>query len=325
VPAWRAAARARPPGRRDRPGGPGWRRGWRSPGLVLAQVAVGLGDLLRAGGAAVLFEAGFLLAGTVLPLALVYRWGRVFPGWVPLLAGRGVPRWLVLGPALGLGVGMTAYFGLAMVQLAVETVTGTWEQHAESYPLWFFWVAIPAYLVWGLGLGAAAGLPPRDPSPMPDLRPLIAEPPLPLRGPRAGEGRRPSRAACGVRHWGRTPSSRRSTASSVVAMLSDSAWSSGTDPGKRMFMATGRTAHRTCPDHRPPGPLGPGMAGRLVNKRPPRNPGRLTKWLALVTQGPPKTGALRAQITALCAAPGASTLQQVRRVKAILRMVIEDQ
>jgi hypothetical protein len=123
---------------------------------LLAQVAVGFGDLLRAGGTLLLFEAGFLLAGTVLPLALVYRWGRVFPGWVPLLAGRGVPRWLVLGPALGLGVGMTAYFGVAMVQLVVETLTGTWEQGAGSLPLWFYWVAMPAYLVWGLGLGAAA-------------------------------------------------------------------------------------------------------------------------------------------------------------------------
>ena len=123
---------------------------------VLAQVGVGFGDLARAGGSAVLFEAGFLLAGTVLPLALVYRWGQVFPGWVPLLAGRGVPRWLVLGPALGLGVGMTAYFGFSTVQFAIQTLTGTWEQHAGSYPLWFFWVALPAYLAWGLGLGAAA-------------------------------------------------------------------------------------------------------------------------------------------------------------------------
>lgn len=103
-----------------------------------------------------LFEAGFLLAGTVPPLALVYRWGRVFPGWVPLLAGRGVPRWLVLGPALGRGVGMTAYFGVSLVRLAVQTVTGTWEQGAGSDPAWFYWVAIPAYLAWGLGLGAAA-------------------------------------------------------------------------------------------------------------------------------------------------------------------------
>jgi hypothetical protein len=111
---------------------------------------------LRAGGTGLLFEAGFLLAGTVLPLALVYRWGRVFPGWVPLLAGRGVPRWLVLGPALGLGVGMTAYFGVTMVKLVAGTVTGTWEQSAGSLPLWFFWVAVPGYLAWGLGLGIAA-------------------------------------------------------------------------------------------------------------------------------------------------------------------------
>jgi hypothetical protein len=123
---------------------------------MLAQFVVGFGDLLRAGGPAMLFEAGFLLAGTVLPLALVYRWGRVFPAWVPLLAGRGVPRWLVLGPALTLGVGMTAYFGVTMVELTARTVTGTWEQGAGSYPLWFFWVAVPGYLVWGLGLGVAA-------------------------------------------------------------------------------------------------------------------------------------------------------------------------
>ena len=143
-----------------RPPGWAWLAAWVAVAgclvRVLAQIAVGFGDLLRAGGPGLLFEAGFLLAGTVLPLALVYRWGRVFPGWVPLLAGRGVPRWLVLGPALGLGVGMTAYFEVTMVNLTVQTVTGTWEQGAGSYPLWFFWVAVPAYLVWGLGLGAAA-------------------------------------------------------------------------------------------------------------------------------------------------------------------------
>jgi hypothetical protein len=51
---------------------------------------------------------------------------------------------------------MTAYFGVSMVRLAVQTVTGTWEQGAGSDPAWFYWVAIPAYLAWGLGLGAAA-------------------------------------------------------------------------------------------------------------------------------------------------------------------------
>ena len=127
---------------------------------LLAQLAVGFGDELRQAAATVLlFELGFMLAGTVLPLALVYRWGRVFPGWLPFLAGRGVPRWVLIGPALGLGVGMTAYFGLTVVQLAVQTLTGTgtWDQGDGSYPLWFFWIAVPAYLVWGVGL-AAAGL-----------------------------------------------------------------------------------------------------------------------------------------------------------------------
>ena len=122
---------------------------------LLAQFAVGIGSELLQGGTALLFELGFMLAGTVLPLALVYRWGRVFPGWLPMLAGRRVPRLLVLGPAMGLGAGMTAYFGLTLVLLAFETLTGTWDQGAGSDPLWFFWVAVPAYLVWGLGLGTA--------------------------------------------------------------------------------------------------------------------------------------------------------------------------
>lgn len=122
---------------------------------VLAQVAVGFGDLADAVGTLLLFEAGFMLAGTVLPLALVYRWGRVFPRWLPLLAGRRVPRWLVLGPALGLGTGMSAYFGFTMVTVVVDTLTGA-NPGDGSLPLWFYWVAVPGYLMWGLGLGAAA-------------------------------------------------------------------------------------------------------------------------------------------------------------------------
>jgi hypothetical protein len=141
-----------------RPAGPprwAWLAAWAAVAgcliRFLAQVAVGFGDLVQAGGTVLLFETGFLLAGTVLPLALVYRWGQVFPRWLPPLAGRKVPRWLVLGPALGLGVGMSAYFALSLVMVAVQTLTGTWEQ-TDSLPLWFFWVALAAYLVWGLGL-----------------------------------------------------------------------------------------------------------------------------------------------------------------------------
>ena len=67
-----------------------------------------------------------------------------------------VPRWLPLVPAFGIAVGLTIYFGVGTVQLAVETLRGTWDRSANSLPLAFFWVAMPAYLIWGLGLGAAA-------------------------------------------------------------------------------------------------------------------------------------------------------------------------
>lgn len=123
---------------------------------LVAQLVVGLdGAQMQGGGSLLAFEAGFVLAGTVLPLALVHRWGRVVPRWVPLLAGRRVPRWLLLGPAFGIAGAMTAYFAVSTVKLVADTVNGTWDQD-DSLPLAFFWVAVPAYLAWGLGLGAAA-------------------------------------------------------------------------------------------------------------------------------------------------------------------------
>jgi len=123
---------------------------------LAAQVAVGFGEMLGGGWSLLGFEAGFLLAGTVLPLALVRPWGRVLPRWVPLLGGRRVPRWLLLGPAAGIGGLMTAYFGFSLAKLAAETLSGTWDPGADSLPLAFFWVAVPAYLVWGIALGVAA-------------------------------------------------------------------------------------------------------------------------------------------------------------------------
>ncbi|MFC4145722.1 hypothetical protein ACFO0M_05610 [Micromonospora mangrovi] len=156
-------------GRTGRPGRwsvgpvPGWARiaAWAAVvGCLLrlaAQVAVGSGELPMAEGfSAALFEVGFLLAGVLLPLALVHRWGRVWPRWVPLLAGRTVPRGLLLVPAALFSVGLVGYFGVGIAQLTVETVTGTFDPGDGRYPLWFFWVAEPAYWVWGWGLGVAA-------------------------------------------------------------------------------------------------------------------------------------------------------------------------
>jgi hypothetical protein len=124
---------------------------------LLAQLVVGFGTSLLHGGLSLLvFETGFLLAGTALPLALVHPWGRILPRWVRPLAGRRMPRWLLLGPAFVIAGAMTAYFAVTTVQLAVETLSRTWDRGPDSLPLAFFWAAVPAYLAWGLGLGAAA-------------------------------------------------------------------------------------------------------------------------------------------------------------------------
>ncbi|GIG61289.1 hypothetical protein Lfu02_56610 [Longispora fulva] len=120
-----------------------------------AQVAVGFGDIpFETGVSMLVFEAGFLLAGSLLPLATVHSWGRVFPRWTPPLAGRRVPRWLVLGPALGLGGGLVVYFGVGLAQLAVESWNGTYD--SGMFPQWFMWAAMTGYLLWGLEMGASA-------------------------------------------------------------------------------------------------------------------------------------------------------------------------
>ncbi|MER7334907.1 MULTISPECIES: hypothetical protein [unclassified Micromonospora] len=124
---------------------------------LAAQVWFGFeGMSLSESASMVAFEVGFLLAGVLLPLALVHSWGVVWPGWVPLLAGRRIPRLLLLVPAALFSVGLVCYFGVGLAQLAVETVTGTFDPGDGRFPLAFFWVAEPAYWLWGWGLGVAA-------------------------------------------------------------------------------------------------------------------------------------------------------------------------
>ncbi|MGE7438760.1 hypothetical protein [Kitasatospora sp. NPDC001175] len=118
--------------------------GWGAPGKLTSAEAVSLA----------VFEAGFLLVGTVLPLSLVHRWGRVLPRWVPLVARHRVPRWLVLAPASGISAGLLVYFGVGIGQLVGDTMHP--KPHPGALPLSFLWVAMPAYWLWGLGLGAAA-------------------------------------------------------------------------------------------------------------------------------------------------------------------------
>lgn len=90
-------------------------------------------------------------AGVVLPLALVHGFGRVWPRWVPTVAGCLIPRGLVLIPAVLVTMGMNIYFGLNFVGLVFM---GT-EAFSSDFPDWFWWSSIGAYMVWGLGLAAA--------------------------------------------------------------------------------------------------------------------------------------------------------------------------
>ncbi|MET8090897.1 hypothetical protein [Micromonospora sp. NPDC005220] len=119
-------------------------------GLVtrfVAQFVVGF-DRVDQSGSLLGLEIGLVLAGVLLPLALVHHWGEVWPGWVPLLAGRTIPRLLLLVPGFGLGAGIVAYFGMGMVQV----ISGSVSEFSDA----FLWVAISAYLVMGLGLVVAS-------------------------------------------------------------------------------------------------------------------------------------------------------------------------
>lgn len=94
--------------------------------------------------AMVVFLVLMSLAGTVLPLALAHRWGRLWPAWVVPLRGRAVPRWLVLGPGLFVGAGLTAYFGIAG--------NTAWIRGDFGGPFLPLFLEMAGYTLWGIGL-----------------------------------------------------------------------------------------------------------------------------------------------------------------------------
>ncbi len=112
---------------------------------LAAQAVVGFGKAPYGGNlSVVLFEGGFVLVGTVLPFLLVHRIGRYFP------------RWLLLVPGYTIGAGITAYFTVGLLQMIVNVVQGEPAYDDVGLPQSFFWVAVPAYVVWGVGLTVAA-------------------------------------------------------------------------------------------------------------------------------------------------------------------------
>lgn len=128
---------------------------------IAAQAAVGSDGGFDGGRGAsgVLFMIGFVLGGTLLPLALVHRFGRRWPRPVPGLAGRAVPRRLVLWPGTAISAGLVVYFGVMLLQMIWERMHGRDPFPPDGrmdLPEAFFWAAVPGYLAWGAGMAAAA-------------------------------------------------------------------------------------------------------------------------------------------------------------------------
>jgi hypothetical protein len=110
-----------------------------------AQAAVGFGQTPFGGSHSVMiFEGGFLLVGTALPFLLAHPIGRRFP------------RWMLLIPGFVIGAGMSAYFDVGLIQMVVAVAQGEPIFSDIGLPDSFFWVAVPAYVVWGAGLTVAA-------------------------------------------------------------------------------------------------------------------------------------------------------------------------
>ncbi|GII28384.1 hypothetical protein [Planotetraspora mira] len=126
----------------------------------VARVAAWVIDAVRPGGPSpialgwpfMLFVVLLILAGTVLPLSLVHRWGRIWPRRV-LPGGRGVPRWLVLGPAFFVGASLTGYFGLAGM---TAWILGEGNLAGDTIVVWHLAMEMFGYTLWGLGLLVAA-------------------------------------------------------------------------------------------------------------------------------------------------------------------------
>ncbi len=111
---------------------------------LVAQAVVGFDQTpYSANPSILLFEIGFVCAGIALPLLLVYRPGRVFA------------RWMLLLPGAGLATGITAYFGVGLVQMIAAAAQEQPVYGDTDLPDTFFWVAVPAYVIWGLGLALA--------------------------------------------------------------------------------------------------------------------------------------------------------------------------
>ncbi|MFJ6167295.1 hypothetical protein ACIQH6_19415 [Micromonospora orduensis] len=92
------------------------------------------------------------LAG-LLVLGLVQRWGQRFPGWLPVLGARPVPRLLAVVPAGVVALTLVTYGVLSVAVFVGQLTTGDlrWSEVREG---WAVAATLLVFLGWGVALGA---------------------------------------------------------------------------------------------------------------------------------------------------------------------------
>ena len=120
---------------------------------VSRQLLDDLGPAVYAGAAL----ATLAVAGAVLTLGLIQRWGEVFPRWIPWLRGRSVPVALAVVPASVVSV-VLASAGLMFVRFAITgTLAANFPGENDDiaawlpelfWPLWAAALAAATYAYW---------------------------------------------------------------------------------------------------------------------------------------------------------------------------------
>lgn len=89
---------------------------------------------------------------SLLTLGLAHRWGQQVPAWVPVLAGRRVPRMLALVPAGAVAAALVTYGVLSTATLLLALASGA-VTPAGVASSWAVTATLLVFLAWGVALG----------------------------------------------------------------------------------------------------------------------------------------------------------------------------
>jgi vacuolar-type H+-ATPase subunit I/STV1 len=102
----------------------------------------------QGGGGTYLFMLILLaLFPGALALALAHPWESVFPRWLPVVAGRAVPRLLLIVPAVALAVFLLAYAVFATIVLPQQ-----WNDPGVFFSSWIVAFGLAQFPIWAIGL-----------------------------------------------------------------------------------------------------------------------------------------------------------------------------